>query len=201
MISEGSYLTIEAAGEGFYREKGSRFLAFAFPVSAPEEIREILDRLRKEYHDARHHCYAYMLGPQRKQWRANDDGEPQGTAGKPILGQINSNELTDILVVVVRYFGGTLLGASGLIKAYRSAAADAISNSKPVMRKVMRNMTVRFPYAAMNEVMKLLKENDDIEHREHIFDNECLIRISVPVSAEERLREKASKIEGIVVEG
>ena len=127
-----SYRTIKTLSQGLYKDKGSKFMAFAYPVSEQESIKPIIDDIKKTYHDARHHCYAYMIGYQRQIWRANDDGEPSGTAGKPILGQINSAELTNILIVVIRYFGGILLGTSGLINAYKCAAADAISNAEIV---------------------------------------------------------------------
>jgi len=145
-----SYRTIEGPSKGLFRDRGSRFIALAYPVRTTDEIKSILEELRKEYHDARHHCYAYMLGPDRQVWRANDDGEPSGSAGRPIMGQINSHELTDILIVVVRYFGGTLLGVSGLINAYKTAAADAISNASIVERRVHVSLRITFPYLVIN---------------------------------------------------
>jgi uncharacterized YigZ family protein len=197
MIDDDSYKTIEGESHGLYREKGSKFIAIAFPVSDTEQIKEITERLRKEYHDARHHCYAYMLGADRKVWRVNDDGEPSGTAGKPILGQINSNELTDILIVVIRYFGGTLLGVSGLINAYRSAAAEAIANGVIITQRLTCSITVGFPYIVLNDVMKLLKETHEIQQISHNFDNDCTITLSLPLSLEPTITERLLKIPGV----
>ena len=145
MLFTDTYKTITADARGLYKDRGSRFIAIAMPVTSQEEIRMKLEALRKEYHDARHHCYAWVLAPDRLTWRVNDDGEPSGTAGRPILGQINSRELTNILVVVIRYFGGTLLGVSGLINAYRSAASDALANANIAERQVMDRWLVTFP--------------------------------------------------------
>lgn len=195
--ADDSYRTIEAESQGLYRERGSKFIAVAFPVSDTEQVKEITERVRKEYHDARHHCYAYMLGPERIVWRVNDDGEPSGTAGKPILGQINSNDLTDILIVVVRYFGGTLLGVSGLINAYRSAAADAIANAVIKSVRVTREVTIEFSYISLNDVMKIIKENPEIRQISHDFDNNCSMVLSVPLSLEQAITEKLHKISGI----
>lgn len=158
MIDE--YLTIDDAkiGEGYYSEKRSKFLAFAHHVSDVDEVKGIIEQYRKKYFDARHVCYAYMLGAERLQFRANDDGEPSGTGGKPILGQINSNELTDVLVVVIRYYGGVNLGTGGLIVAYRTAAAAAIADSTIVTRQVEELVKFSFPYVMMNSVMRIVKE-------------------------------------------
>ncbi|HEY9049147.1 MAG TPA: YigZ family protein, partial [Ohtaekwangia sp.] len=155
-----SYRTIQQPAEGMYKEKGSKFLAFAYPVDSEAAIRERLDALRKEYFDARHHCYAWMLGPERKHFRANDDGEPNHSAGDPILGQIRSKELTNILIVVVRYFGGTKLGVGGLISAYKIASEDALSHAIVVEREVTEMITIRYEYASTPEVMKLVKDFD-----------------------------------------
>jgi len=193
-----SYKTIEEPSKGLFRDRGSRFIALAFPVKTAEEIKNILDQLRKDYHDARHHCYAYTLGSDRLIWRVNDDGEPSGSAGKPILGQINSHELTDILIVVIRYFGGTLLGVSGLINAYRTAAADAIENGIVVERRVMVSVRVTFPYLAMNDVMKVLKE-ENADQREQHFDADCSLIASFPASAEEVITGRLSKISGLIL--
>ena len=152
------YRTNKTEGEGYYTEKRSKFLAFAHHVTSVEEIKDILAQYRKKYYDARHVCYAYMLGPERTEFRANDDGEPSSTAGKPILGQINSQELTDILIVVVRYYGGVNLGTSGLIVAYREAAADAIAHSEIETRQVEELVTYSFAYPMMNDVMRIVKE-------------------------------------------
>ncbi|MDZ7634983.1 MAG: YigZ family protein [Bacteroidales bacterium] len=158
MMFSDTYKTIENEAKGLYKDRGSRFIAIAIPVTTQEEIKNRLGELRKEYHDARHHCYAWVLSPDRQAWRVNDDGEPSGTAGKPIIGQINSRELTNILVVVIRYFGGTLLGVSGLINAYRNAASDALDNATVTERHLIERWLVTFPYAAMNDVMKVLKD-------------------------------------------
>ncbi len=187
------YQTIANKSEGYYTEKRSKFLAFAHPVSTVEEIKEILAAYRKKYYDARHVCYAYMLGAGRTEFRANDDGEPSSTAGKPILGQINSRELTDILIVVVRYYGGVNLGTSGLIVAYRTAAADAIDHSEIISRKVEEVVEYRFAYPLMNQVMRIVKEmNPRILDQQ--FDNTCTIKLSIRQSQAEELRAKLAKL-------
>ena len=187
------YKTIKFEGEGYYTDKRSKFLAFAHHVSSVEEIKDILARYRKKYFDARHVCYAYMLGPERTEFRANDDGEPSSTAGKPILGQINSNELTDILIVVVRYYGGVNLGTSGLIVAYREAAADAIAHSEIETRQVEEIITYNFPYPMMNDVMRIVK---DMQPRivSQTYDNTCEIRLSIRKSEAEQLRNRLQKL-------
>ena len=187
------YRTLKTEGEGYYTDKRSKFLAFAHHVSSVEEIKDILARSRKKYFDARHVCYAYMLGPERKDFRANDDGEPSSTAGKPILGQINSNELTDILIVVVRYYGGVNLGTSGLIVAYREAAADAIAHSEIETRQVEEIITYNFPYPMMNDVMRIVKE---MQPRivSQTYDNTCEIRLSIRKSEAEQLRNRLQKL-------
>lgn len=195
MLSD-SYFTIDSASSGLYKEKGSRFLSFACPVSDAEEIKHIIDTIRKEHHDARHHCFAYMLGQERSTWRVNDDGEPSGTAGKPILGQINSAGLTNILIVVSRYFGGTLLGVSGLINAYRSAAASAIENATIIECTVKEYYEIKFPYLAMNDVMKTLKE-DNIGQYDQFFDTECTLKIYFRASSKEKILSRFSRIEGL----
>lgn len=196
MIFSDTYRTITSEAYGLFKDRGSRFIGIAVPVRTPEEIKHKLEELRKEYHDARHHCYAWVLAPDRQAWRANDDGEPSGTAGKPILGQINSKELTNILIVVIRYFGGTLLGVSGLINAYRSAAEDAISNAHIVERTVMQVWLVSFGYLTMNDVMKVLKEEGCGQHS-HTYGNDCSIEIHVRASFEERVLERLRKISGL----
>ena len=187
------YKTLKTEGEGYYTDKRSKFLAFAHHVSSVEEIKDILAGYRKKYFDARHVCYAYMLGPERKDFRANDDGEPSSTAGKPILGQINSNELTDILIVVVRYYGGVNLGTSGLIVAYREAAADAIAHSEIETRQVEEIITYNFPYPMMNDVMRIVK---DMQPRivSQTYDNTCEIRLSIRKSEAEQLRNRLQKL-------
>ena len=193
IIMTDEYRTIKSGGEGYYTEKRSKFLAFAHHVSSLEEIKEILAGYRKKYYDARHVCYAYMLGPERTEFRANDDGEPSSTAGKPILGQINSNELTDILIVVVRYYGGVNLGTSGLIVAYREAASDAIAHSEVVTRQVEETITYNFSYPMMNDVMRIVK---DMQPRivSQTYDNTCEIRLAIRKSEAETLRKKLNKL-------
>ena len=187
------YKTIQATSEGYYTEKRSKFLAFAHHVETVEEIKEILASYRKKYYDARHVCYAYMLGAARTEFRANDDGEPSSTAGKPILGQINSNELTDILIVVVRYYGGVNLGTSGLIVAYREAASDAIAHAEVVTRQVEEEIVWQFSYPQMNDVMRIVKE---MQPRiiSQSFDNTCEIRLRIRQSEAEALRSKLQKL-------
>ena len=155
---DDTYRTITAPAEGLYKEKGSKFLAFAHPVATVEEVKVVLDELRKTYFDARHHCYAYILGPRKDAYRVNDDGEPSGTGGRPIHGQLLSADLTNTLVVVVRYFGGVLLGASGLANAYKTAARDAIAHATIVERTIDIRYRLAFEYALMNDVMRVLKD-------------------------------------------
>jgi len=187
------YKTITGISEGFYSEKRSKFLAFAHHVETLEDIRQLLDTYRKKYYDARHVCYAYMLGAERKDFRANDDGEPSSTAGKPILGQINSRELTDILIVVVRYYGGVNLGTSGLIVAYRDAAADAIAHAQTVVRRVEETIVYDFPYVMMNDVMRIVK---DMQPRivSQTYDNTCQILLAIRKSEADRLRDRLKKL-------
>jgi len=196
ILFSDTYSTIVSEGQGLYKDRGSRFISLAIPIAGQEEIKQRLEDLRKEYHDARHHCYAWVLGPDRQTWRANDDGEPSGTAGRPILGQINSRELTDILIVVIRYFGGTLLGVSGLINAYRSAAEDAIANAQIIEKTVMQTFVISFPYLSMNDVMKVLKE-EGCSQSAHSYGNECSIEISMKYSAAERITERLQKVDGL----
>lgn len=194
------YLTIAAPTEAASRERSSKFLAYAYPVQNEEQIRACLDALRKRYFDATHHCYAWRLGPAGEAFRANDDGEPSGTAGKPILGQLLSHSLTDCLVVVVRYFGGTKLGVPGLIAAYREAAAEAIAAARIVERTVDRTLTVDFPYIAMNAVMRVVKEEQPrIDSQQ--FDNLCTMRLSIRASRAEALADKLRKAGGSVASG
>ena len=190
---QDEYRTIATTSEGYYTEKRSKFLAFAHPVETVDEIKEILAGYRKKYYDARHVCYAYMLGADRKEFRANDDGEPSSTAGKPILGQINSNELTNILIVVVRYYGGVNLGTSGLIVAYREAAADALAHSTIETRQVEEIVTYSFAYPQMNDVMRIVKEMNP-RILSQTYDNTCEIRLSIRKSEVEQLRNRLSKL-------
>jgi uncharacterized YigZ family protein len=197
-MKSDTYLTIKEPSQGVYKEKGSRFLAFAFPVKEAEEVKPIIDNLRKEHHEARHHCFAYMLGKERKIWRISDDGEPSGTAGRPILGQINSSRLTNILIVVSRYFGGTLLGVGGLINAYKLAAANVISNSEIIEYTLNDYYEIKYPFIAMNDVMKILKE-EKAEQSNQKFELECVIHINFRVSAKERIIQRLSRIEGLTM--
>lgn len=188
------YFTIkDNISEGFYSEKRSKFLAFAFHVTTEEEIKEIVSEYRKKYYDARHVCWAYMLGAQRTDFRANDDGEPSSTAGKPILGQINKNELTDILIIVVRYYGGVNLGTSGLIVAYRTAAAEAIANAEIIKLYDEEVVTCDFPYVMMNDVMKIIK---DMSPRivNQTYDNTCEIQLSIRKSQAPLLKSRLEKL-------
>lgn len=196
---ENTFKTIAEKAEGLYKEKGSRFLAFGFPVTDETEIKSILTSLRKKYHDARHHCYAYRIGTEPFRYRANDDGEPPGTAGKPIYGQIIAHELTNILIVVVRYFGGTLLGTGGLVNAYRSAAASMISASTLVEKSVRVTCCLTFPYSSLNGLMKIIKE-EGIEHSHPVYDNTCTLTLSVPLSVFERFRAKLNQLAEITCE-
>ena len=187
------YKTITSISEGYYTEKRSKFLAYAHHVDSAEEAKDIVARYRKKYYDARHVCYAYMLGPERTEFRANDDGEPSSTAGKPILGQINSAELTNILIVVIRYYGGVNLGTSGLIVAYREAAADALSHATIEIRQVEETITYTFTYPQMNDVMRVVKEmNPRIVSQQ--FDNTCEIVLSIRKSVAGQLRQKLAKL-------
>lgn len=173
-----SFYTIQQPGEAIYKEKGSKFFAFAFPVESEADIKQCLDALKKQYFDARHYCYAWMLGPEMKRFRAFDDGEPNHTAGDPILGQIRSKELTNVLIVVVRYFGGVKLGVGGLISAYKLAAADALSNTTIIEKEVMQSYSITYAYEATPEVMKLVKEFELIILQQD-FSEQCLLRVEV----------------------
>ncbi len=189
------YKTIRAASEGYYTEKRSRILSFAIPVRTPEEVKAQVEACRKKYYDARHVCWAYMLGADRTTFRANDDGEPSSTAGKPILGQINANELTDILVIVVRYFGGIKLGTSGLIVAYRSAAAEAIAAAEVEERTVDAECTVIFEYPFLNDIMRVVKEMQPAIVSQ-TFEANCEMTLRIRQSQEETLKNRLFMIEG-----
>jgi len=195
-LSSDTYKTIKAASTGSYKEKGSRFLASAFPVSEEVEIKAFLESVKKEHHDARHNCYAYVLGKDGSKWRANDDGEPSGTAGRPILGQIRSYGLTNVFIVVSRYFGGTLLGVSGLINAYKSAAGSALENAEVTDHIIMEFYEIKYPYNLMNDVMKILKEESVIQ-TDHNFELECIITINFRVASRERILDRLSRLEGL----
>ncbi len=196
---EDTYLTITERTEGEYAEKKSKFLSFAFHVESTEEIKDIVAEYKKKYYDARHVCYAYMLGSKRETFRAVDDGEPSGTAGKPILGQINSAQLTDILVIVVRYFGGIKLGTSGLIEAYRAATADVIQNADIEERTVNSIVRVTYDYALMNQVMRVVKEEEPVVRLQD-FQMECVLELEIRNSKLEGLLNKLRLIREAKVE-
>ena len=196
MSQEDTYRTITALSEGIYTEKRSKFIAIALPVRTLEEVKQHLETYQKKYYDARHVCYAYMLGHERLNFRANDNGEPSGTAGKPILGQINSNELTDILIIVVRYFGGIKLGTSGLIVAYKAAAAEAMSNATIIEKTVDDDVTVVFEYPFMNDIMRIVKEEEP-EILEQAYDMDCLMRLRIRRSMMPKLRARLEKVDSL----
>jgi len=189
------FKTIQSPSQGSYKEKNSKFLAFCYPVSSQEEIRAWLDHLKKHYHDARHHCYAWRLGADMELFRMNDDGEPSGSAGTPILGQIQSRHLSNILVVVVRYFGGTLLGVGGLIRAYRSAASDALDQAVIIEKKVCKKIKLEFAYERMNLVMKLIKDLE-LSYEDPQFDLSCTLTLNLWIRQEKQVLSKLKIIEG-----
>lgn len=192
-MADDEYTTITTVGQGSYTEKRSKFLAWAHHVETPDQVKQLLAHYRKTYYDARHVCYAYMLGADRLDFRANDDGEPSSTAGKPILGQINSSELTDVLVVVVRYYGGVNLGTSGLIVAYREAASLALANAEKEKRQVEEVVSYDFPYTMMNSVMRVVK---DMQPRilSQTFDNTCQLQLSIRRSQAAQLRQRLANL-------
>lgn len=194
-----NYYTIKGSGSSKYTEKMSRFLSFAVPVRTADEARQVVKRYQNDYHDARHVCWAYMLGADRKEWQLNDNGEPSGTAGKPILGQINSLELTDVLVIVVRYFGGIKLGTSGLIAAYREAARLALEDAGRKVCRVMRRVRVGFSYETADSVMRIIK-NPEVTILEKAFDNMCHAVIEFPLDAGDELLGRLSKVEGTMLD-
>jgi uncharacterized YigZ family protein len=195
-MDSDTYKTIKSPAEGLYKEKGSRFVSVAIPISEVESVKIIIDKIRKEHREARHHCYAYIIGHDRNTWRVNDDGEPSGTAGRPIMGQINSFGLTNLIIVVSRYFGGTLLGVSGLINAYRKSAESALQNAEIIERTLQEYYEIAYPYAVMNDVMKILKD-ESIEQSKQSFALECRILINFRVSAKEKILHRLSRIEGL----
>ena len=190
------YLTIEKEGKGIYKEKMSKFLSFAYPVNNADNAKKIIKELQNEYHDSRHVCWAYMIGPDRKEWQLNDNGEPSGTAGKPILGQINSFGVTDVVVGVVRYFGGIKLGTPGLIAAYREAARLALEDAGIKEMHRMKSVKINFPYVSMNGVMKIIKIFNP-EILEQIFDNSCSISFRIRENKAEEMIRKLSDVDGV----
>ena len=193
------YLTISEPSQGLFKDRGSKFLAFAYPVTNEQEIKQIQEQLRSEYHDARHHCYAYMLGPEKLVYRANDDGEPSSTAGKPILGQIRSFDLTNILIVVIRYFGGTKLGVSGLIHAYKTASEEALKSANIIKKTLHDIYELKFEYPLMNDVMRILKE-ENIDQVGQKFELSCSVWISLRKADTEKVLSKFDRIDNLKIE-
>lgn len=193
-----TFRTVKETAKGLFTEKKSKFISYAIPVQTVDEVKAELEKYRKEYYDARHICWAYMLGADRQDFRANDDGEPSGTAGKPILGQINSNELTDILVLSIRYFGGIKLGTSGLIVAYRESAAEAINNAEIIEKTVDLNISFQFEYPFMNDVMKIVK---DLEPTilDQQYDMDCMMSLRIRKSLFDQLKARLEKVESLRV--
>lgn len=197
-IIPDSFKSISGVSEGLFKDNGSRFIAKAYPVETEDEVRQIVSSLKKEYHDARHHCYAYRLGYKGDVYRANDDGEPSSSAGRPILGQIDSNELSDILIVVIRYFGGIKLGIPGLIRAYKTSSADAIANATIITKVAKRRFRMEFGYLEMNSVMKIIKDLG-LEQSDQEFGTACSLNVSVRLSAVDDFLDRAEKIPGCFV--
>ena len=193
MSNPDKYMSIAAPAQGLFKDNGSRFIAFAYPVESIEEVKPLVDALKKEYHDARHHCFAYRIGHKGDVFRANDDGEPSGSAGRPILGQIDSAGLSDILVVVVRYFGGIKLGIPGLIRAYKTSTADALAAATIVEKTACQYFTVEFEYLQMNSVMKVLKDMG-LPQQNQVFGEKCSIGTKVPLSQIDTFLEKMNNI-------
>jgi len=197
-MDKDQFLTIDSQSEGLYREKGSKFIAFAYPVQNEKESINIVNRIKKEYHDARHHCFAYNLGVDKKTFRINDDGEPSGTAGKPIYGQIISCNLTNIIIIVIRYFGGTKLGVSGLINAYRTAARDAINNSKIITQTLKKNFIIKFTYQDMNTVMRIVKE-EGVDVLKQEFELHCKMLVAVRRTNEENFLKRFQNLQHVSI--
>jgi uncharacterized YigZ family protein len=194
-LIQDSYKSIASESRGLFKDNGSRFIAHAYPVETEEEVKEIVASMKKEYYDARHHVYAYRIGYKGDKFRANDDGEPSGSSGRPVLGQIDSNCLSDILVVVVRYFGGIKLGIPGLIRAYKTATADAIANAQIIEKIASKTYRVHFGYMSMNGVMKVLKDMG-LEQKNQKFDMECSIDTNVRLSQIDTFLERLSDVDG-----
>lgn len=193
-----TYQTIAAASEGIYKEKGSKFLAFAYPIFSEEEFKNHLAQLKKDYHDARHHCYAFKLGLTENEYRYSDDGEPNNSAGKPIYGQILSKNLTNVGIVVVRYFGGTKLGVGGLVTAYKEAAADALQNARIIEQTVNNFYQILFDYPVMSEVMTFIKKHD-LEVSNQVFENDCLIEFNIRQNEAGFVVNELEKMEGLKI--
>lgn len=200
MLFDDTYKTISQPSQGLYKEKGSKFISHAFPVNSEEEVKDKLRELRKEYHDARHHCFAYCFGPERAVYRVNDDGEPSGTAGKPIFGQIQSKDLTNILIVVIRYFGGIKLGIPGLINAYRSSAKDSLERARIQTKTIDEEYRVTFEYPVINDVMKIMKDESAAILHQDFTDITCSIRFHVRRSQGDVVRDKLNKIRPVTLQ-
>ena len=198
-MDQDTYLSISTDSSGQYKEKGSKFLAFAFPVESETEIKRKIDILKKQFYDARHHCYAYILGQDQSNYRAGDDGEPKHSAGDPILNQIRSQNLSDTLIIVVRYFGGTKLGIPGLIHAYKTSSRDALNNNKIIKKTVSKQIDVSFSYEVMNDVMRLAKE-PGIKILEQQFTDKCHMRLSVRKSLSDQIRNRLTSIKEVTIE-
>jgi len=197
-LTNDTYKTIESPSEGIFKDKGSKFISFAYPISNEEEIKPIITDLKKQFYDARHHCFAFRIGYQGEQFRANDDGEPSSTAGKPILGQLLSNEITNVIVVVVRYFGGTKLGVPGLINAYKNATIDALENATIIEKTIDIHFNITFDYIVMNDVMKIIKDlSPNIIKQD--FELVCNMQLSIRKSESEQLREKLLKVTSLTI--
>jgi len=198
MLFEDTYYEIESKSEGLFKDRGSKFIARAFPVYSEQGVKDIQTSLRKEYYDARHHCYSYILNPDKSVYRINDDGEPSGSAGKPIHGQLLSHNLTNILVVVIRYFGGTKLGIPGLINAYKTATKEAIANTKIIKKTVNDVYSLEFEYPLMNVVMRLLKD-ESLKQENSKFEISCYLEVSIRKKDSQRIKETMDKIHGLKV--
>ena len=198
MMFDDTYKMLSAPGEGLYKEKGSKFIAMAFTVTSEDEVKQALAEVRKKYYDARHHCYAYMIGPDKSCFRSSDDGEPSGTAGKPILNQILSKDVTNVCVIVVRYFGGIKLGVSGLINAYKTAARVALDNATIIEKTVNEVYSLEFAYPLMNDVMRVLKE-EGLEQQNTRFEMDCYLEFSTRKTEADRIVAKFKNIFGITV--
>jgi uncharacterized YigZ family protein len=198
MLFSDEYKTIAKSAQGSFRDKGSRFLAFAFPATNEQEVKQQLEALRKQYYDATHHCYAYVLGFDKSAYRVNDDGEPSGTAGRPIYGQLLSADLTNTVIVVIRYYGGTKLGVPGLIHAYKTAALDAINNATILTKIVKEIYEIEYPYEIMNDVMKIIKD-ETLEVINNDFGMKCVIKLAIRHSEVERVTGKFSKINQLII--
>lgn len=198
MLFEDTYKTIKTQSVGIFKDRGSKFIALAIPVNSENEIKEKLETIRKKYYDATHHCYAYQLGFDKSSYRINDDGEPSGTAGKPIFGQILSNDLTNILIVVIRYYGGTKLGVPGLINAYKTSTSLTLENSEIITKIVKEIYEINYDYHAMNDVMKIIKE-EKLEQLEHNFDLKCKIVFSIRKNNSKKVSEKFKNINSLSI--